>query len=214
MKNTLSAQINKHKYWLLLWAILTIGVYFLFKLSNQYKKSIDLVSQVAQNEMIEKPSIFEALTEPVYGQPLELSIESLNLKLDLTEVGVASDGSLATPKDWNLGGWYTKSAKTAQTGNMIINAHYDDNYGRPAAFYQLKNIQLSDKVVVFDEYGEDYDYFVTDKFLLDINDPSRLDVLKTDVKEPVMTLITCGGVWIPGQSTYNKRLVVKAELAK
>jgi LPXTG-site transpeptidase (sortase) family protein len=159
------------------------------------------------------PSIFSDKLAPIYYRATELLAPSVNIDIELIEVGVAEDGSLETPKDWSKGGWYKKGAKAGELGNIIINAHYDDNYGRPAAFWQLKNLNLNDKVTVVDELGNSFNYTVVDIYFVDINDPNRLDVLKShDTSKPTMTLITCGGVWLPGRSTYNKRLVVKAEL--
>lgn len=51
-------------------------------------------------------------------------------------------------------------------GNLLLNAHYDDNYGNPAVFWKLKNIKVGDKVSVLDSYGRVYDYKVTNIFAL------------------------------------------------
>jgi len=162
---------------------------------------------------VEKTSTFASFLQPIYGTPKKLVIQSIKISLPIVSVGVDSSGYLETPKDWESAGWYEKGAKPAENGNLLINAHYDDNYGRPAAFYGLKNIKLGDTVSVLDSYGLVFDYKVTKVFYVDINDPDRLKVFEGSGKnKPAMTLITCGGVWIPSEHNYSKRLVVNAEL--
>lgn len=158
-------------------------------------------------------SVFGKDLQPVYGSPKKIFIESLGIKVDIVSVGVDSDGYLETPENWKEVGWYRKSSRPAEKGNLILNGHYDDNTGSPAAFWQLKNIKLDDKVTVLDSYGKSYDYRVVDFYYIEVDDPERLKVFESkDSDKSAMTLITCGGVWISGEGTYNKRLVVSAEL--
>lgn len=157
-------------------------------------------------------SIFEEQLVPLYIDPKNVTIETLGLNVPVTVVGVAKDGSMETPKNWNEAGWYWKSAHPGEKGNLIINGHYDDSSARPAAFWQLKNVVVGDKVSVTDKYNKTFVYQISDVFFVSIQDPQRLDVLQSDDSKSTITLITCGGVWLPGMSTYDKRLVVKGEL--
>ena len=160
----------------------------------------------------EQVSVFEPVTKPIFMPPIHVSIKERNISADIVEVGLQADGTLDTPKKWNEAGWYKKSAKPGEEGNVIINAHFDDNLGRPAAFWQLKNATVGDTVLLEDSLGRLYAYQIVDSFLVDIKDPDRLEVLEDTKGKSELTLITCGGIWLPGQSTYDKRLVVKAEL--
>jgi LPXTG-site transpeptidase (sortase) family protein len=155
-------------------------------------------------------SAFAAKLEPIYSKPKLLVFKSQELKI--VEVGVDKDGYLETPKDWMIAGWFKRSSMPGQVGNMIINAHYDDNYGRPAAFWSLKTLTEDDKVSVTDEYGKVHSYKVFKVFYVNINDPKRLDVLEDVSNDSILTLITCGGVWLSGAHTYDHRLVVQARL--
>ncbi len=186
-------------------AILGFGI---FKLNKKYfvnKKEPVLIE--------EKTPAFEKVLKPIYGNPVRIIISAVGIDAQVEPVGVASDGSLETPKTWKTAGWYEEGAETGQPGNLLINAHYDDNFGRPAAFWQLKNVSLDDKVTVVDSYERRYEYKVISYDLVSINDPNRTDVFKSDESAKI-TLITCGGVWIPGKATYDKRLVIKGELIR
>ncbi|GIW69792.1 MAG: hypothetical protein KatS3mg101_0539 [Patescibacteria group bacterium] len=208
---------KKYIFVVLVLLILFGGGYILYKNGVLAGVAIGVFSKkereaVEQGAVQEQESVFEASIEPIYLPPVKVSIKERNISAKIVEVGVSGDGSLDTPKNWNEAGWYKKSAKPGEKGNIIINAHFDDNYGRPAAFYQLKNATVGDTVLLEDSLGRLYAYQIVDSFLVDINDPDRLKVLEDKSDKAEMTLITCGGVWLPGMSTYDKRLVVKAEL--
>lgn len=164
-----------------------------------------------KDKVQEKPSVFAKELQPIFTEASRLIIPSIGINIPVNRVGVNDDGTMETPKDWQQAGWYINSGHPGENRNVVINAHYDTNYGSPAAFYNLKKIGQGDKVEIADDYGRIFNYNVVKLSYLDIQDPSRLDILKDEEGKSTLTLITCGGVWLPG-SGYNKRLVVKAEL--
>lgn len=161
----------------------------------------------------QEKSAFTKALKPIYSDPKELIVPSLGLDLFVENVGVEEDGTLATPKGWDNVGWYRYGAHPGEPKNMIINGHYDNNFGNPAAFWKLKGINVGDVVEVKDGYGRIFTYKVLESFYVDINDPSRLKVLDDIEETSTLTLITCGGVWQYGVG-YSQRLVVKAELTE
>jgi LPXTG-site transpeptidase (sortase) family protein len=206
-----SLQTLNYKKILVIFLIPVIVFYTLSSknLANLIDKKEEVVLGVG-----EKVSVFQTALKPIYGTPKKIIIESLNLKIDVTFVGIDPSGYLETPKEWNVAGWYTQSARPGENGNMLVDGHYDDNYGRPAVFWKLKNLKPGDKVSVLDSYGRSYDYTVVDSYYVDINDPERLKVLEVSGNVPALTLITCGGVWNVAKHTYSDRLVVSAELVR
>ena len=190
--------------------LIPLAVFFLFfskNLVNPFTKKEEVVLGAG-----DRVSVFQTALKPIYGTPKRIIIDSLNLKIDVISVGVDLNGYVETPNDWNVAGWYKNSAKPAESGNMLIDGHYDNNYGNPAAFWKLKNLKSGDKVSILDSYGRSYDYTVVNSYYIDINDPARLKVLESSKEVPALTLITCGGVWNADRHTYNERLVVSAEL--
>ena len=159
--------------------------------------------------LVMETGAFKKYLTPTYFKPIKIYTDQIDVNVQ--EVGVEEDGTLSVPSNWQDAGWYINSAKSGEIGNVIIDGHYDTNTGSPAAFWNLKNLKVNDKVKVVDEIGKEYIYKVTTSYYVDIEDPDRSDVFGGS-KVPTVTLITCGGVWIPGSSTYSKRLVVKAEL--
>lgn len=193
-------------------AIITVCItvsYFQYKKSNDQAKRLENIAGIGATSI---RSAFADKLEPLYANPVRLMAKSIDLDVKVIGVGVADDGSLETPKVWSESGWYRKSSQPGQVGNVIINGHYDDNYGRPAAFWGLKNIKTGDTVYLLDEFGKTHSYEVFSVFHINIQDPERLSVFESDNSESILTLITCGGVWSSRFSTYNQRVIVKARL--
>ena len=156
-------------------------------------------------------SVFEKKLAPIFSTPVKLIIKVINVETNIVPVGVVPDGTMETPKDWFVAGWYEKSAKPGEQKNLIINGHYDTNTGSRAVFWNISRLNMGDLIEVMDNYGRIYSYKVLELNYVDLLDPSRLDALKDEDGKSTLTLITCGGVWMPGNG-YNKRLIVKAEL--
>ena len=165
----------------------------------------------ADESEIEKPSVFEDQLKPLKIEPKTLKVPNLNINANVIEVGVEPDGTMETPQNWIQAGWYRNSGFPGESKNVIINGHYDDSSGSPAAFFSLKGINDGDVVEVSDEYGRIFSYEVVEFTYVDVTDPNRLDVLDDEPGKSTLTLITCGGVYLPG-SGYNKRLIVRAQL--
>ena len=160
----------------------------------------------------ERQSVFIGKDKPLYEKPVKLKVEPVGMDLNVVEVGVEPDGTLEAPKDWYVSGWYRDGAKAGEPGNLIFDGHYDTSSGGPAAFWQLKNVKKDDTVVVFDRLGRSYSYRVNEIVYVDINDPNRMKIFESNKEKSTITLITCSGVWLAGDLTYSKRLVVKGEL--
>lgn len=172
--------------------------------SKEEKASLAAVSNAPEI------SIFKEELKPVLFKPTRLYTTNKEIDVLLEEVTVEEGGILGTPSEWNNGGWYKRSAKPGEDGNIIIDGHYDTSNGSPAAFWGLKNLEVSDKVFLVDEVGRNFEYQITELIYVDIQDSNRIDVLN-ESEGSTLTLITCGGVWLPSDGTYNKRLIVKAQ---
>lgn len=204
--NTFKTKLNSKA---LLLALIVILVFLFVANVFRFFSNKNVVNET-QAQTTEN-SAFETIIDPIYSDPTRLKIDSVGIDMQLVDVGVTPSGALDTPKVFTEGGWYTKSSKPGETGNIIINAHYDDYNGYPAAFWQLKNVQINDTVSLFDTFGRKYLYKISDVYYVDMQDPDRLAVFESDPSKKEITLITCGGVYFLG-SGYSKRLVAKGEL--
>lgn len=172
--------------------------------------SVNEVSEIGVTEA-STPSVFKKVAQPLYLSPKKLTYKEKTLEVE--EIGVEEGGTLGVPASWHTVGWYKDGAKAGEEGNVIIDGHYDTNTGAPGAFWELKNLQVGDKVSLTDSLGRGFDYLVKEKSSISITDPERAQVFESS-KARQLTLITCGGVWDYASGTYNKRLVIKAEFDK
>lgn len=156
-------------------------------------------------------SVFKEAAKPVYLSPKKVKFKEK--ELGVVEVDAEDDGTLGVPSSWQTAGWYKNGAKAGEEGNVIIDGHYDTNTGAPGAFWELKNLQVGDKVFLTDSLGRIFEYSVVNKSFISIKDPERAKVFGSG-KEKALTLITCGGVWDYASGTYNKRLVISAVFDK
>ncbi|MBD3365758.1 sortase [candidate division WWE3 bacterium] len=168
----------------------------------------------------EKPSAFGSKLTPIYEDPVKIYAKKVDndgkvsekklIEAALEKVDVNSAGQMQTPTEWSKAGWYRRSAKAGEEGNIVINGHYDNAQGLPAAFYNLKSLKVNDKVYLVDSFGRTFAYQITETFYVSIFDDDRVErVLKGEGVS--LTLVTCGGVWVPAEGTYNNRFVVKAK---
>ncbi|KKS16767.1 MAG: Peptidase C60 sortase A and B [candidate division WWE3 bacterium GW2011_GWA1_41_8] len=201
-----------YTYILISSVIITAIGYDYFLKQGHVKDAVSLGTEGASVLGAAKISVFKDKNVPLYERPVRMMIESLGMDVPVIEVGVEEDGTMEAPKDWFDAGWYRNSAHAGEPGNMVIAGHYDTSSGSPAAFWQLKSIKKDDTVVVFDKLDRSYTYRVTDIIYIDINDPNKLKIFESNKDKSSITLITCSGVWLSGDLTYSKRLVVKGEL--
>lgn len=150
--------------------------------------------------------------------PLRLVIDRLGVdapvgvyELDengVPEVPVADDAA-------EVVAWYDFSSKPGGGSNAVFAAHVTWNRA-PAVFSDLNNLQAGDVVRLVSDDGTEYTYEVFANFDVDPYDTESLKVMAPTETDTV-TLITCGGTWIPDPSEqfggdYTTRTIVQAKL--
>jgi sortase (surface protein transpeptidase) len=145
------------------------------------------------------------------GAPLRVSVPRLKIDSALQSLALQPDGTLASPSQWQIAGWYAAGPRPGQLGPAVIAGHVDSTAG-PAVFYQLPRAQVGDDVVVTDNLGTarhftviEIDQYPKDKF------PSQ--AVYGPAAVPTLRLITCYGVFDEASHSYRDNLVVTAVLA-
>lgn len=148
--------------------------------------------------------------------PYRMVIEKIGVDAPIIELGMDSQGIPEVPKNPDDVAWYNFSANPGEGSNAVFAGHVTW-YG-PAVFYNLGQLEVGDTVRLVAEDGREYTYRVFDVFSVDPSDPNAVQVMAPTPKD-IITLITCGGTWIPDPSArfggyYTDRLIVQAELAE
>ena len=94
-----------------------------------------------------------------------------------------------------------ETAKFGEFGNTVIAGHRGHSYGR--LLNRLNEVTLDDEVIISTDKG-DFKYKVTNVLIVE---PEDIQVLFTDKKEKMLSIVTCEPVFNP-----TLRLIVQARL--
>lgn len=147
-------------------------------------------------------------------RPTRVRVDSVGIDAAVDPTGVLPDGTVVIPRDAYRVGWYRYGpAPGSRGGSAVLVGHVDSRTQGPGALYSLRNVQVGDRVVVtVDERAgqrRDIAYRVVARELME---KQRLPFAELFARSgPTrLTLITCGGAYVPDQGGYQENLVVTA----
>ncbi|GAB3943786.1 class F sortase [Micromonospora vulcania] len=148
------------------------------------------------------------------SRPVGLTIDTLDLRAPVHDVGIAPDGTIAVPDVGRAqeAGWYDQGPTPGQYGPAVIVGHVDTTTG-PAVFHQLRELRSGDQIEVT---RTDHSVAVFEVDSVERFDKGQLpvDEVYGDFSRPSLRLITCGGRWVGGETGYSDNVVVFASLVK
>ncbi|WP_323741476.1 class F sortase [Pseudoclavibacter sp. VKM Ac-2867] len=148
----------------------------------------------------------EVLPEGV--APTAVSIPAIGVEDTLIDLGIAADGKMEVPVDFDEIGWFTGGGKPGGRGPTVIAAHVDGLAG-PAAFFRLDELAAGDVVSVSDVEGGVTSYQVTEVVTVEKAEFPTARVFGA-VPGDELRLITCGGYFDRDVGHYDKNVVVFA----
>jgi sortase (surface protein transpeptidase) len=155
-------------------------------------------------------------TKPKYippDFPAHLSIPSLAIEASVQELGLKANGDLGSPSNFVDVGWYAAGTIPGKTGSAIIDGHVDNGLALSGVFKHLTDVAVGDDVYITTHGGAKLHFIVTDIQSFDYKN-APLDLIYNQDNGIYLKLITCGGSWVPGDRTYDRRIVVTTILAK
>ena len=149
--------------------------------------------------------------------PLRLVIESIGVDAPVSTYGLDTDGVPLVPTGADAAevvAWYDFSDPPGSGSNTILAGHV--TWSGHAVFWDLDDLQPGETIKLKAEDGRDYTYEVFANFQVDPSDPNSSQVM-ADTTTDIVTLITCGGSWIPDPSQqiggdYTHRTIVQGKL--
>jgi LPXTG-site transpeptidase (sortase) family protein len=156
----------------------------------------------------------EATPEPV-AAPLRLVIESLGVDAPVIEMGVDDQGIPHVPLNGQDVAWYDFSSPPGAGSNAVFAGHINWE-GAIGVFGEVNKLQAGDTIRLISKDEHEYTYKVFANFPVDPYDSDSLKVMSPTPTDTV-TLITCGGSWIPDPNerfggSYTNRTIVQARL--
>ncbi len=142
--------------------------------------------------------------------PARLQVPALGVDSVVDPVGVAPDGQMAIPEDVDRVGWYRFGPAPGADGSAVLAGHVDDREQGLGALAPLSEAAVGTEVLVTDAEGTTTRWRVVSRELI-TKQVLPLDRLFARTGAPRLTLITCGGPFLPEYSSYRDNVVGVAE---
>lgn len=146
--------------------------------------------------------------------PVMLDYPAIDANIAVEPYGVSADGQMDVPDDAALAAWYQFGKTPADgVGTTVIAAHAGSEETPIGPLYALKDARPGEEVTVTDEDGQRHQYHVSEVQQLG---KEGLDFTPFFERtgEHRLVLITCGGQWMPEESSYADNVIVIAEPAQ
>lgn len=140
--------------------------------------------------------------------PVRVVIPRIGLDEPLIDLGIAPDGGMEVPTDFDAVGWFTPGGRPGGHGPLVIAGHVDSPTGS-AVFMRLRELAAGDTVDVSDANGALHTYRV-----VEVADYSKTAFPTVRVFGALaadeLRLITCGGEFDASVGSYRDNRVVYA----
>jgi LPXTG-site transpeptidase (sortase) family protein len=159
------------------------------------------------------PAAFEPPPLDPNDVPSRLVIDSIGVDAPVAVLGLDDEGVPQVPLNGTDVGWYHFSSLPVRGSNAVFSGHLEWSGGH-AVFERLGDLTVGDRIMVEMGNGAVIRYDVIALFEIDPTDPSTLGLMGPTAGD-VITLITCGGEWVPDPDKffggdYSERTVVRA----
>ncbi|MDB5266235.1 MAG: peptidase sortase [Parcubacteria group bacterium] len=145
--------------------------------------------------------------------PTRLAIPSLGIDANVQHVGINAKGNMATPNNFTDVSWYKPGTVPGEIGSAVMAGHVDNGLALSGVFKHLEDLKPGDDVYVTRGDGTTLHFRVDEAILYPYQDVPTSSVF-TSADGIHLNLVTCTGDWVPGQKTYDQRLVVYTTLVK
>ena len=193
---------------LLLISVVSFEAYFsllLFYFNNISIKKPVTQESIAQ-DLIPQDQIINKLISP--GLPIFLTIPTINIQANIQDLGINSNGEMEVPNNIVDVGWFKFGSRPGEKGSAVIAGHFDGENGK-GVFANLNKLKEGDKLYIKDNVGTSFVFVVRESH---IYDPGYVEEVFNSNDSSHLNLITCDGIWDENKKSYNKRLVVFADL--
>ncbi len=147
---------------------------------------------------------------PAPPAPVRLSVPRLGVDAAVDAVGVEPDGQMTVPAEVHRVGWYRFGPVPGGAGSSVLAGHVDSRTQGLGAMAQLRDAVPGDDILVTDAAGVASRWRVVSREVIS-KQVLPLDRLFAREGPPRLTLITCGGPFLPEFRSYRDNVVVVAE---
>ena len=142
--------------------------------------------------------------------PARLVVRGLGVDARVEPVGVRDDGQMAIPDDVDRVGWYRFGPAPGEAGSAVLAGHVDDEVQGLGELAPLRTAEPGDRIRVTDADGTTTRWRVVSREVITKRALPLEQLFRRD-GPPRLTLITCGGPFLPEYRSYRDNVVVVAE---
>lgn len=172
------------------------------KIQNNIQTSSEVKEQVLGIE--DKENSFEI---PLH---LNISTPSVDVDTNIQSLGIISNGDMDVPNNINEVGWFSFGPRPGEKGNAVIAGHLNGPNGEEGVFANLDKLKAGDKLFIRDSNGTIITFVVKESRIYDSGYAE--EVFSSNDNGVHLNLVTCNGTWDKDKESYNKRLVVFADM--
>lgn len=145
--------------------------------------------------------------------PARLRVPALSLDAHVQHVGLKANGQMANPTNFTDVGWYKYGPAPGYRGSAVMAGHIDNGLALAGVFKRLAEVKVGDELEVLTAGGELLRFRVSAVGNYHFKEvPAEMVFNRADTAR--LNLITCGGAWLAEEKTYDRRLIVYAELVR
>lgn len=174
---------------------------------------ISAARYISNKQITSSPHSINATPTPSVAQPLTLTIAKLGITSHIESVRLDASLRMDVPKGIGHTGWYSLGPRPGETGNAVIDGHFDTPTGAPSVFYYLGTLKKGDTIQVTDEKDITHTFLVTSVTHYPDQGFPIVQVFGPTT-EKNLNLITCSGTWDKVAHNYSQRTVVFSTLAE
>jgi hypothetical protein len=145
--------------------------------------------------------------------PVRVRVDDLGIDAEIDAVGVERDGTMTLPDDVDRVGWYRFGPAPGEAGSAVLAGHVDDVEQGLGALAPIRSAEVGQRLTVLDADGKKTRWQVVAREVIR-KKALPLDKLFRRDGPPRLTLITCGGPFLPEYLSYRDNVVVVAELLR
>jgi LPXTG-site transpeptidase (sortase) family protein len=135
-----------------------------------------------------------------------LLIPDIGVDAPFEEKGLNADDSMEDPSGREAVAWYPFKSLPNGGENIFLAGHLQIG-GTPAVFNKVPDLEVGDRLVIL-AGGVEFYYSVISRELLTKDE--SIHAVNDPVDAEVVTLMTCGGEFIPETGDYTHRWIVRA----
>jgi sortase (surface protein transpeptidase) len=148
---------------------------------------------------------------PTYADrapPRRIIIPAIGVSARVIPLGLNPNGTIQTPTQWGVTGWYTKGPTPGRRGPAVVVGHVDSKSG-PAVFYRLRALLRGDTIRIDRSDGTIVRFRVRRiEHWPKTHFPSKRVYGPTS--QAALRLVTCGGSFDAATGHYLQNTIVYA----